>query len=194
MNQPIGNVIKTLRQEKHLTQKQLADALCISDKTVSKWERNMGLPDISMIPALSSLFNVDIKAMLTGDITPNRMVGGNMKQTSYFVCPNCHSLSLSLGESQVVCCGKTLAPLKPKPVAEAEKLNIIPETKDWYITSEHPMTKDHFISFVACVNSGSLAVFKQYPEWALDLRFPRELHGSLFWYCTQHGLFYQPLK
>lgn len=45
-----GALIRTLRQQKHLTQRQLADTIGVSDKAVSKWERGCGAPDISLLP------------------------------------------------------------------------------------------------------------------------------------------------
>ena len=46
----IGGLIRRLRQERGLTQRQLAERMGISDKTVSKWERGMGCPDLSLLP------------------------------------------------------------------------------------------------------------------------------------------------
>ena len=52
-SQKIGKLIKTLRKEKQLTQMQLAEHMNISDKTISKWERGLGCPDISFFPKLT---------------------------------------------------------------------------------------------------------------------------------------------
>ncbi|MBE5992528.1 MAG: helix-turn-helix transcriptional regulator, partial [Paenibacillaceae bacterium] len=93
----IGTLIRMLRSEHGMTQKQLADKMHISDKTVSKWERGKGLPDISLISELSRLFGVDIQNLLNGDLTPNDITGGNMKQIKYYVCPTCKSISFSTG-------------------------------------------------------------------------------------------------
>ena len=62
---------------------------------------------------------------------------------------------------------------------------------EWNITSMHPMTKTHYISFVAFVTGGSINLVKQYPEWELNIRIPKKGHGTLIWYCIEHGLFYQ---
>ncbi|MBN1892455.1 MAG: hypothetical protein JW780_06700 [Clostridiales bacterium] len=55
------------------------------------------------------------------------------------------------------------------------------------------MTKDHHITFVALVTGDSVMIRKQYPEWDLQMRIPRFGHGMLYWYCVEHGLFYQPV-
>ncbi len=90
-NTKVGNIIRTLRLECNMTQKQLADKMNISDKTVSKWERGLGCPDISLIPELSDLLGVDTQKLLIGDMTPNDFVGGNMKNTRYYVCSICNN-------------------------------------------------------------------------------------------------------
>ena len=56
----VGNLILQLRKEKNLTQKQLSELLGISDKAVSKWERGLGCPDISLLNDISKIFNVNI--------------------------------------------------------------------------------------------------------------------------------------
>ena len=48
-----GTLIRALREERGLTQRQLADALGVTDKAVSKWERGGGCPDIELLPGLS---------------------------------------------------------------------------------------------------------------------------------------------
>ena len=106
-NSKVGNIIRTLRQEHNMTQKQLADKMNISDKTVSKLERGLGCPDISLIPELSDLLRVDTQKLLVGDMTPNDFVGGNMKNTKYYVCSICNNLSLCTDEAEVSCCGKS---------------------------------------------------------------------------------------
>ena len=81
LNEGVGAIIRALRLERNLTQKQLADLLHVSDKAVSKWERGAGCPDISMIPAISDLLGVDAQSLINGTLAPNDFVGGNMKNT-----------------------------------------------------------------------------------------------------------------
>lgn len=59
-----GNIIAELRREAGFTQKTLADALHITDKAVSKWERGLSLPDIALLPKLSVLLDADIELLL----------------------------------------------------------------------------------------------------------------------------------
>lgn len=192
-NNKVGNIIRTLRLEHNLTQKQLADKMNISDKTVSKWERGLGLPDISLIPEIANFLGIDMKNLLVGDMTPNDFVGGNMKNTKYFICPLCHNITFCTGEAEVSCCGKKLSVQSMKKAEEIEKLSIQVIEKDWFITSVHPMTKTHYISFVAFVTGDRIQIIKQYPEWNLSVRIPKAGNETLIWYCTKHGLFYQLL-
>jgi transcriptional regulator with XRE-family HTH domain len=62
-----GQLITELRKEKGLTQKQLADALNVTDKAVSKWERGLSFPDISMLEPLSELLDISIMELLAGE-------------------------------------------------------------------------------------------------------------------------------
>ena len=85
----IGSLIFQLRKEKNLTQKQLGEKLGLSDKTISKWERGLGCPDISLLRDISKIFNVNIEKILLGDLQENDINGGNMKRIKFYVCPNC---------------------------------------------------------------------------------------------------------
>ncbi|MCR5488874.1 MAG: helix-turn-helix domain-containing protein [Saccharofermentans sp.] len=62
-----GQLITELRKEKGLTQKQLADSLNVTDKAVSKWERGLSFPDISMLEPISELLGVSIMEILAGE-------------------------------------------------------------------------------------------------------------------------------
>lgn len=64
--QRIGLLISNLRKEKRLTQKELADKLGITDRAVSKWERGLGCPDISLLDDLSRILDVSILEILKG--------------------------------------------------------------------------------------------------------------------------------
>ena len=64
---------------------------------------------------------------------------------------------------------------------------------EFFVSSGHPMTKAHYIAFVALLSGDSLILRKTYPEWNLETRLPRLGHGLLLWYCVQDGLFWQPI-
>lgn len=60
----IGMFIKALRKEKKLTQEQLADALFVSSKTVSRWETGRNLPDLLQLRELADYFQVDVRELI----------------------------------------------------------------------------------------------------------------------------------
>lgn len=180
-----------MRKEKGLTQKQLADELHLSDRTISKWERGYGCPDITLLPQLSTLLEIPIEALLVGEVTSNEIVGGNMKKSLYYVCSNCTNIGLATGNFTVSCCGRKLEPLEAKKAADHEKLNVVEIDNEWSISSEHPMTKEHYISFVALATGDQIQLIKQFPEWSLNVRLPKKKHGQILWYDTKDGLFYQ---
>ncbi|MDR0889384.1 MAG: helix-turn-helix domain-containing protein [Oscillospiraceae bacterium] len=185
----IGQLIRSLRKERGLSQLQLAQILFVSEKTISKWECGAGLPDIGSIAALCEALGVSPDTLLDGVMPENSICGGNMKKTNFHVCPQCGNVCTSAGEAQISCCGRILSPLRPQKTSESQSLLVEIVEEEWYITSNHPMTKAHYISFVAYLTSDRLTLIKQYPEWNLQCRIPRQGHGVLFWYCCKDGLF-----
>lgn len=192
-NTKIGRLIYQLRKEKNLTQLQLAEQMNISDKAVSKWERGLGCPEVSLLPELSKIFDVDLEKFLSGELDDNDILGGNMKKLRFYICPNCGNMITAMTETNITCCGKKLKPLQPKKASENERLIVEKVENDFYITTQHPMERKHYISFVALLTGDSIMLRKQYPEWGLQVRIPIFSHGRLLWYCNQHGLFYQEI-
>ena len=188
----IGSLIFQLRKEKNLTQKQLGEKLGLSDKTISKWERGLGCPDISLLRDISKIFNVNIEKILLGDLQENDINGGNMKRIKFYVCPNCGNVINSTGDGDFSCCGRKLEALVPKVMDENHSINIEEVENDYYVEINHEMTKDHFISFVAYVTYDRVLLIKLYPEQSPTVRFPRLCgkfeRGKFYMYCNQHGL------
>lgn len=188
-----GNLIRALRLERGMTQRQLAEALGLCDKTVSKWERGLGCPDVSVLNRLAQLLGVGLEDLLNGQLPALETMGGNMKKTVYYVCPVCGNLLTASAEASVSCCGRRLEPLKAAKPDPDHQLIIEQVENEWFLTSRHPMTKDHTITFAALVTGDRLQLVKLYPEWDLQVRFPRRGHGILLWHCSRHGLFSQIL-
>lgn len=187
----IGRLIYSLRQEKRLTQLQLAKQMNISDKAVSKWERGLGCPDVSLLPELSDILGVHLEVLLSGNLDTKNLVGGNMKKLKYYVCPVCGNLITATADAMISCCGKKLPALDLRKAGENEKLSVKIIENDYFISTEHEQSRDHYISFVALITGDSMMLRKQYPEWNVQTRIPVFGHGKLIWYCTQHGLQYQ---
>lgn len=186
-----GKLIRFLRQKQNLTQLALAEKINVSDKTISKWERGCGAPDISLLPLLSGALGVDMESLLKGTLAENDMSNGNMKKMRFYICPECGNLVFTTDDTDVCCCGQKIMPLSAQKAEPEHKLNITRDGNEWYITTDHEMRREHYISFLAFLNGDTLIVKKQYPEWGLETRLPFFAHGTLIWYCTQHGLFFQ---
>ena len=195
MNQSkTGDLIKRLRTERGMTQKQLAERIHVSDKAVSKWECGNGCPDISLLAALAEVFDTDIHVLLTGEIAQKESEKGNMKKTKFYVCKSCGNLITASAEAAVTCCGSRLSPMEPRKAAPDEMLQIEDIGGEWYVSSAHPMTKQHYIAFAAYITDSSVMMFRQYPEWDFHFTMPMYRMGRLVWYCTQCGFLYQDIR
>lgn len=185
-----GETIKKLREKKKLTQKELAEKLMVSDKAVSKWETNKGLPDISILSDLAQALSVSVPELLTGNVAVNSNVSANMKKSRFYVCPVCGNVIHAMGEGAFSCCGIRL-PASDGELTDAEHdFHIETIENELFVRIDHPMNKKHYISFVAFVSDGSIQTEKLYPEQTIELRFRRAGHGKLLMFCNRHGLFY----
>lgn len=187
----IGRLILTLRKDKEMTQKQVADLLNISDKAISKWERGLGCPDVSLLPDLSRVLGVNIEELLQGKMVPNEAIAGNMKKLRFHICPQCGNLLTATGEANVSCCGKRVEATQAVKADEQHRLHVEPVEDEFFLSSPHEMRKNHYITFVAHVTGDKVLLVKQYPEWDMQIRLPRLGHGRLYFHCSQHGLHYQ---
>ena len=82
-----GAVIKELREEKQLTQLQLAEKLGVSDKTISKWETAKGYPDITLLEPIADALSVSVTELISGNPVTNSNVSANMMRSRFFICP-----------------------------------------------------------------------------------------------------------
>ncbi|MFA7068931.1 MAG: helix-turn-helix domain-containing protein, partial [Acidaminococcaceae bacterium] len=163
-NYVTGNMIRSLREKKGYTQKQLAELLNVSDKTVSKWETQKGLPDISLLEPISKTLSISIAGLLSGEWVINKNRSGNMLRTKFYVCPVCGNVIQALGEGAFSCCGITLPMQEAEVQDEAHSFGIERVENDYYVTMPHPMTKSHYISFFAYITSDRVQIVKLYPE------------------------------
>ena len=189
-----GELIKQLRTQLGLTQKQLAQRINVSDKAVSKWECGNGCPDVSLLGELAEVLGTDIQVLLTGEIDKNESEKGDIKKLKFYICKECGNIITATGDASVTCCGSKLCALEPRKAEPSEQLDIQDIGGEWYITSNHEMTKQHYISFVAYVSDSSVMIFRQYPEWSIQIHLPMYRYGRLVWYCSRCGLVYQDLR
>lgn len=183
-----GNTIKLLREKENMTQKQLADKLGVSDKTISKWETAKGYPDISMLEPLALSLNISVIELLSGDCIINQNTVGNITRSKFYVCPICSNIIHCMGESVISCCGITLPALESEKCDKEHFINIEVVEDEHFITINHEMTKNHYISFIAYITANKFEMIKLYPEQNAETRFKLRKHGTLYVYCNKHGL------
>ena len=190
MNQYItGTIIKELREKNQLTQAELADKLCVSDKTVSKWETAKGYPDISMLEPLAKVFEVSVSELLSGNAVQNINVSANIMRSKFYVCPVCGNSIHSMGEAVIHCHGVLLTPCQAEETDEHHKIFIERVEDDYYVQIEHDMTKQHYISFIAALSSDKIQMVKLYPEGNAEARFEMRGVKQILFYCNRDGLF-----
>lgn len=187
-----AETIKTLREKRSLTQRSLAEAVGVTDKAVSKWESGRGLPDISLVEPLAAALGVSVAELLTGDVRQNANWAGNPLRAKFYVCPICGNVVYALGEGAFSCCGVSLVPLEAEEPDDEHRIKVERVEDEWYVTLDHPMTKDHFITFIACVTSDGATIKKLYPEQDAAVRFRIGMSGVMYACCNRHGLFRVP--
>lgn len=190
MNQYVtGRIIKEIREKQNMTQQDLAKEINVSDKTISKWETGRGLPDISLLEPLAKALHVSIIELLNGYSIQNTNQHANIKQMHYYVCPICHNIITSIGESMISCCGITLPSLISEQEDEEHIIHIERVEDEYYVYMNHEMTKDHYISFIIAMKDDGYEFVKLYPEGRCEARFKRAKVRKILFYCTQHGLY-----
>ncbi len=190
MNQYVtGAVIRQLREKNHLTQTELAEKLCVSDKTVSKWETAKGYPDISLLEPIAKVFGISITELISGNAVSNVNISANMMRSKFYVCPICGNIFHCMGEAVINCHGVLLTPSQPEETDEDHKIFIERVEDEYYVRIEHDMTKTHYISFVAALSSDKIQMIKLYPEGNSEARFKMNGVKKIFFYCNRDGLF-----
>ncbi|MEG0249305.1 MAG: helix-turn-helix domain-containing protein [Peptostreptococcus sp.] len=183
-----GKLIAQLRKEKEFTQQNLADAIGVTNKTVSKWECGLGFPDSSVWSDLSQILGVDMMQVMEGEITANEPDIGNINRIKFYVCPVCSNVLISTGSSTIYCCGKKLEAVKSTWEVEESEYSVELMDMDYYVSLKHPMEKNDYILFFAYVKNDRVYFYRMYPEQSSEVRFPMMKGGKLYVYSTSKGL------
>ena len=184
-----GAVIRRLRETKRMTQEELAEKIFVSSKAVSKWETGQGFPDISLLEPLAKALDISVIELLSGEDICNTNHSANIAKGKFYVCPVCGNVIRSIGEAVVSCCGITLPPLAAEAADEEHQPRIEIVEDEYYVTIDHPMSKEHYISFLAAVSDQGVQFVKLYPEGNAEARFKIHRVKHLYAYCNRHGLF-----
>ncbi|MBQ2422708.1 MAG: helix-turn-helix domain-containing protein [Clostridia bacterium] len=183
-----GATIKSLREKKGITQAQLADLIGISSKAVSKWETAKGLPDITLIEPLAKALSVSVMELISGDMVINKNISSNILRSKFYVCPICNNIMRTVGDAVISCCGINLPPLEAEETDDHHQITIEKVEDEHFVTVNHDMTKEHFISFIAFLTCDRVQFVKFYPEGNAETRLNFRGGGYLYIYCNKHGL------
>ena len=97
-NTSMGEMISTLRKEKGMTQKDIADKLGITDKAVSKWERDIAFPDTATIPKLAEILGVSVEELMQAKSVPTT----GHKGAGYLINIILKAIPLAMGVAVIV--------------------------------------------------------------------------------------------
>ena len=184
-----GAAIRRLREGKKLTQEELASRIFVSSKTVSKWETGQGLPDITLLEPLAKALDISVIELFSGDEVRNANRSADIAKLRFYVCPVCGNVVQASGEAVISCCGVRLPPAEPEEPDPEHALRLEKVEDEYYVSMEHPMTREHHISFLAAVSDHSVQFAKLYPEGGAEARFRIDRVKYLYAYCNHHGLF-----
>ena len=98
-------------------------------------------------------------------------------------------IELLSGEAVVSCCGITLPPQEAEEADAEHRIRTEIVEDEYFVTLQHPMTKEHFISFLMAVSDRGTQFVKLYPEGNAEARFKINGVKALYAYCNRHGLF-----
>ena len=184
-----GAMIKRLREEKNITQQQLARAIGVSDKAISKWETGRGYPDITLVETLANALGVSVIELFAGSDVVNTNKNSNMLRMKQYVCPICGNVIQSTGEAVVSCCGITLPPLEAEEPDDEHPVRVEVVEDEYFVTVSHEMTKKHHISFILALRNDGYELKKLYPEGEASAHFKISGTRYFYYYCNRHGLF-----
>lgn len=195
MNQYVtGAVIRELREKMKMTQSELAGKLCVSDKTISKWETGKGYPDITLLEPIAKTFGISLPELFTGTQVQNANISANMLRSHFYVCPVCGNVIHSMGQAVIHCHGVQLMPSEAETADLGHAVHFETIEDEYYVSVDHEMTKQHYISFLAAVSPDRLQIVKLYPEGNAEARFKINGVRKIYLYCNRDGLFsFDPL-
>lgn len=188
-----GKVIFEARMKKGLTQKELAQLICVTDKAVCKWEKGHGCPDITVLHALSHALGIDIQSLLTGELSASPAQGGNLKKLRLYRCADCGNLVTSTKEIELSCCGKRLEQMpacnlktaSPENSMKTRQMNWFePEVQEfdgqYALKFNHPMTKENYISNFVYVQYDRATVINLFAQQEAQVILPQIRGIKLF--------------
>ena len=186
MNQYVtGKTIKELRENKKMTQLELADKISVSSKTISKWETGNGFPDVSILEELAMALEVSLTELFSGETIKNTNTHSNMLNMKFYVCPICGNVIASIGETMISCHGIELKALQYEEI----DLKIEEVEDEVFISIDSPMTKSDYMLFIAGDYSDGYMIKKLYVEGPSEARLNKRGLKYIYYYSNREGLF-----
>lgn len=118
----------------------------------------------------------------------NQNKASNMLKSKFSVCPICGNIVHTMGENINYCCDIKLPVLEAGSENEKNQINCEVVENEYFISIDHDMTKEHYISFIAYVTCDRCEIIKLYPEQNAETRIFRRGRGILYVYCNKDGL------
>ena len=138
---------------------------------------------------LAKTLGVSVPELMNGEQIFNKNRSANVQRTKFCVCPICGNVLLSMGDAVISCCGVALPPMEAEEAALEHEIRVERVEDEYFLSVEHPMTREHYISFLAFVSSDRVEFVKLYPEGNAETRMQLRGHGWLYACCNRHGLF-----
>ena len=138
---------------------------------------------------LARALGVSLTELMTGDLQTNENRSANLRRMGFYVCPVCGNVITAVGKGSFSCCGIPLPVQEAQPEDNAHTITVEPVEDEICVTIAHPMTKSHYISFIAWVSNDRAELVKLYPEQDITVRFKKRGHGTVYAYCNRDGLF-----
>ena len=142
-----------------------------------------------MLEGLANALDVSVAELLSGKTVSNVNISANMMRSKFYVCPVCGNAIHAMGEAVIHCHGVPLTPAQAEETDENHMIFIEGVEDEYFVRIEHPMTKSHYISFMAALSPDRLQMVKLYPEGNAEARFKTSLVKKIFFYCNRDGLF-----
>lgn len=142
---------------------------------------------------LAKALGVSVMELMSGDQTVNRNRSCNVLRSQLYVCPICGNVLMGMGGAVISCCGVTLPPLEAEEADEDHRIRLEKVEDETFVSLEHPMTKEHYISFLAYVTADRIRFVKLYPEGNAEARLHLRGRGTLYAFCNRHGLIKQEI-
>ena len=129
-----------------------------------------------------------------GQASAGRNRSANMLKSRFYACPSCGNVLFARGDAVISCCGIQLPPLEAEEADGKHGLGVRRSEDEIYVSSDHCMSKEHYLPFIAYMTPDRCEIKALYPEGNAEARFFYRGKGWLYCCCSRHGLFRQEIS